>query len=149
VNKKNKTIMPIPTKLPEISSEKITSNVTATMGGSVNFVKEFVEFLKKFGVIGLAIGAVVGGAVTTLVKSFTENILTPILNIITKAIFNQLSFLNPEAIKNFLATFGDIKINEFIGSIVNFVVLMFIVYFAVKIFISKFLTEDELKALKM
>lgn len=116
---------------------------------SINFIKEFVEFLKKFGVIGLAIGAVIGGAVTTLVKSFTGNILTPILDIITGAIISQLEKAHITFIKDFLATFGKININAFIGDIVNFAVLMFIVYIAIKIFISKFLTEDELAAIKI
>ncbi len=116
---------------------------------SLNFVKEFVEFLKKFGVIGLAVGVVVGGAVTSLVKSFTGNILTPILDIITGAIILQLEKANITFIKDFLATFGKININAFIGDIINFAVLMFIVYLAVKIFISKFLSEDELASIKM
>jgi large conductance mechanosensitive channel len=43
------------------------------------FTKEFLEFLKEYKVIGLAIGFVMGVASTSLVKSIVDNLVMPIV----------------------------------------------------------------------
>jgi large conductance mechanosensitive channel len=40
---------------------------------------EFLEFIKKYGVIGLAIAVIIGGKLNTLVTSIVDGILMPIL----------------------------------------------------------------------
>jgi large-conductance mechanosensitive channel len=61
------------------------------------FIREFFDFIRKFGVIGLALGVVIGGAVKTLVDSLVLNIVNPILaKIIGKT---DLSYLEWEGIK--------------------------------------------------
>ena len=41
--------------------------------------KEFFEFLKKYGVIGLAIAVIIGGKANALVTSIVEGVLMPIV----------------------------------------------------------------------
>ncbi len=41
--------------------------------------EEFVQFLRKYGVMGLAIAFVIGGAVMSLVSAFVKDILMPVI----------------------------------------------------------------------
>src|SRR5262245_61805492 len=41
--------------------------------------KEFLEFLKKYGVIGLAIAVIIGGKANALVTAIVDGILMPIV----------------------------------------------------------------------
>ncbi len=42
-------------------------------------LKEFIEFLKQYGVIGLAIAVVIGGKLNELVNSVVNDLLMPLL----------------------------------------------------------------------
>ncbi len=42
-------------------------------------VKEFLDFIKQYGVVGLAIAVIIGGKLNALVSSFVEGILMPLL----------------------------------------------------------------------
>jgi large conductance mechanosensitive channel len=110
---------------------------------SADFVKEFMAFVKGFGVIGLALGAVIGGAVTNLVKTLTETVISPLINKVLSMIMNQ----KPGEIPNFGVE--GLNIGKFIGGFIEFTVVLFIIYLAVKILISRFLTEAEREKLGM
>jgi large conductance mechanosensitive channel len=44
-----------------------------------SFTQEFFDFLKTFGIIGLAIAFVIGQAASTLVNAFVKDIIDPSL----------------------------------------------------------------------
>jgi large conductance mechanosensitive channel len=46
-------------------------------------LKEFTEFLKKYGVIGLAIAVVIGGKANALVTAVVDNLIMPIVGMVT------------------------------------------------------------------
>lgn len=46
-------------------------------------VKEFVGFLKQYGVIGLAIAVIIGGKFNELLKAFVDGLLMPIVGALT------------------------------------------------------------------
>lgn len=46
-------------------------------------MKEFVTFLKQYGVIGLAIAVIIGGKFNDLLKSLVDGILMPIVGALT------------------------------------------------------------------
>jgi large conductance mechanosensitive channel len=109
---------------------------------SADFAKEFMDFLKKFGVIGLAIGVVVGGAVKEFVDVIVKSLVDPIVKMI-------LSFINFKSGGQISLPGGSaLMIGDFISGVINFVVLLAIVFFAVKVILSKFLTQAELDAMK-
>lgn len=114
-----------------------TKNVVKSI--KLDAVQEFVNFIKKFGVIGLAIGIVVGQAVQTLVTSLVENLLTPFVGLIPK--LDDLKNLKFEVL-NATFTYG-----QFLTDLINFIALMAVVFFAIKFAISKIMTEEELKKL--
>jgi large conductance mechanosensitive channel len=104
-------------------------------GKSMSFVQEFVGFIKKFGVIGLAIGVVIGGA------SLVENIVTPIVGIFLGGVdFNGLSLTVGKSA---------IEYGKFITSSIDFLILLFVVYIAVKLVVSRMLTDKEKEDLGM
>jgi large conductance mechanosensitive channel len=42
-------------------------------------VKEFIEFLKQYGVVGLAIAVIIGGKANAMVTAFVDGVLMPIV----------------------------------------------------------------------
>ena len=98
---------------------------------SVSFVKEFMAFVKAFGVIGLALGVVIGNAVNTLTQSLSNNVLTPLIGLL----FQSSSFQTYQI--------GVVKVGAFIDSLINFLILLFIIWITVKLILSAFLSPEE------
>ena len=46
------------------------------------FLKEFKQFISKGNVMDLAVGVIIGGAFSSIVKSLTDNIIKPLINCI-------------------------------------------------------------------
>jgi large conductance mechanosensitive channel len=112
--------------------------------GPGSMVAEFFEFLKKFGVIGLAIGVVVGGAV----KEFVDAIVKTVVDPIVKTVLSAINFKPGGAIAIGKDTAGmDISIlfGDLLSATINFFVLMLLVFICVKFLISKFLHENDTK----
>ena len=110
-----------PETIKTINKEKVKANL----------LSDFVGFIQKYGVVGLAIGVVIGQAVTKLVNSIVENLINPIL----AKIIGQVDLSN---FKPF-----DIKIGAFVNDLINFLVITFVVYLAIRFFIIRFLGEEE------
>lgn len=85
------------------------------------FMKEFREFALKGNVFDMAVGIILGGAVSALVKSLVEDVITPIIGLIfgDKVDFSAL-------------TLGPIKIGLFINAIIAFLILAFVLFLMVK-----------------
>lgn len=93
-------------------------------------LKEFIGFLKNYGIIGLAIAVVVGGKVNDLVKSLVDNIVMPFVGIfIPGGNWRDLGFEIAGA------KFG---VGPFLGSLLDFTIVAFIIF----VFCKKVLKED-------
>src|SRR3954470_3940974 len=116
-----------PTILMTASSEKKKST----------FTQEFFDFLKTFGIIGLAIAFVIGQAASKLVTAFVDDIITPLIGLFIPAgDLNAVSF-----------TIGKSKFmgGDLISNVIDFLIIAFIVFLAYKQ-LSKFkLVEDKTK----
>lgn len=88
------------------------------------FWDEFVQFLRKYGVIGLAIAFVIGGAVMNLVSAFVNDILMPVITF----------FLPEGAWEGFIWRIGPIHISigHFISTAIDFMIIAFIVFMMMK-----------------
>lgn len=95
------------------------------------FAQEFVAFIKGFGVIGLALGVVIGGATNTLVASLSTNIISPLIGYALPG--NTLTDWK----------LGQVGVGAFLDSAINFVILMLIIWLAVKLFVARLLTDKE------
>ncbi len=84
------------------------------------FSQEFMEFMNKYGVIGLAIGFIIGGAAGALVTALVADIFMPIITF----------FLPGGDWKTASIAIGTqaIKYGDFIGVLINFIIIALIVF---------------------
>jgi large conductance mechanosensitive channel len=87
-------------------------------------MKEFINFVREKGVLGLSVGIIVGGAVTKLVASIVENILNPLIGVITGVAgnLNALAYTVPMTTITF-------KWGAFLSSLIDFLAVLLVVYF--------------------
>lgn len=87
-------------------------------------LKEFKEFALKGNVIDLAVGVVIGGAFQKIVTSLVNDLIMPLISILTGKIdFSDMVF-----------TVGDasIKYGNFITTIIDFLIIAFSIFLVVK-----------------
>ena len=89
-------------------------------------LKGFIEFIQSQGVIGLAIGVVMGTSVTKLVTSLVTNIINPVIGLLLGKIGDLDKMYLPVGSAKIL--FG-----SFISSLIDFLIIAFVVYFSVKL----------------
>ncbi len=89
-----------------------------------NNLKEFIEFVRDKGVLGLAVGIIMGGAITKLVNSIVENLINPLVGAVTGAAgnLNELAYTLPFTAITF-------KWGAFLSSLIDFVAIVAVVYF--------------------
>jgi large conductance mechanosensitive channel len=104
--------------------------------------QEFFDFLKTFGIIGLAIAFVIGQAASWLVTAFVNDIIDPIIGF-----FLPAGSLESMSIKvtNLAGSTTEFKYGDLISNIIDFPIIALIVFLAYKQ-LSKFkLVEDKTK----
>lgn len=93
-------------------------------------IKEFVGFLKQYGVIGLAIAVIIGGKLNLLVTSVVNDLLTPL-------IFQPA--LNAAGVENIaLLSFNGIMYGKVVAALIDFVIVAFIIF----VFAKKVMKEE-------
>jgi large conductance mechanosensitive channel len=94
-------------------------------------IKEFMEFLREYKIVGLALAFIMGTASTALVKSLVDNIVMPLINPLLPGGGWQQATLK----------FGPfaIKWGAFTAEALNFVILAFVVFLIAK----KILKEEK------
>ncbi len=95
-------------------------------------MNDFIEFIRKQGVVGLATGFILGGATSDLVKAIVNDIINPIIG----AFLGSISGLQNSSFTVLGATF---LWGHLLSIAVNFVVIVGVVYF-----LFKFLKLDRL-----
>jgi large conductance mechanosensitive channel len=90
----------------------------------MGMIKEFKDFAMKGNVIDLAIGVVIGGAFGAIVSAIVDNILMPIVGMITGGIdFNSLAITVGDA---------ELKYGMAITAIIKFIAIAFFLFWIVK-----------------
>jgi len=85
----------------------------------------FFDFIREKGVVGLAIGFLIGGAVSKLVTALVEDIINPLVGLgLGKVGLAEASWKIGTA---------ELKWGHFISSIVDFVIIAAIVYFGFRL----------------
>ncbi len=80
---------------------------------------EFVTFIREQGVMGLAIGFILGGSVSKVVTSLVQDLIQPVIGLIFGSTQGLKALhLGPVMIGNFLAVFIDFMI---VAAVVYFV----------------------------
>ena len=86
----------------------------------------FMEFIREQGVVGLAVGFILGGAVSKIVAALVNDLVNPLLAPLLSATGDLQSATLDIGPFHFL-------IGHFIGALIDFLVIAFVVYFGVKI----------------
>ena len=88
------------------------------------FLKEFKDFALKGNVMNLAVGVIIGAAFQGVVSSLTDNILSPVIGLFAGQNFDTLQFK---------ALGATITYGAFITSLIDFIIMAFVVFLLVKI----------------
>lgn len=88
-------------------------------------LKEFKAFAMRGNVVDLAVGVIIGGAFGKIVGSLIDDVITPLL---LKPALDaaNLSHLNE------LTVFGTVKYGVFLSSVINFIIVAFILFLIIK-----------------
>lgn len=83
------------------------------------FFEEFKEFALRGNMLEMAVGIIIGGAFTDIVKALTDNFINPILNFVTGAAAYD---------------WGDIAgfASAFVSALVNFLIMAFVLFCLLK-----------------
>jgi len=89
-------------------------------------MSEFIKFIRKQGVVGLAVGFILGGAVSKIVAALVEDIINPILGVM----LGRAGTLATAAL-----TLGPVEIlwGHFITALIDFLVIALVVFYGVKV----------------
>ena len=107
------------------------------------FIQEFFDFLKTFGIIGLAIAFVLGQASSKLVTALVEDIINPLVGLFLPS--GSLETLSAK-VTGVSGTMSEFKYWDFIANIIDFLIIALVVFVAYK-FLSRYkIVEDKTKS---
>lgn len=95
-----------------------------------SLLAEFKEFINRGNVIDMAVGIIIGAAFTAIVTSLTDDIINPLIKLITGGNGTDVAGLTiPVA-----GTENGIDFGAFISAIINFLIVAWVVFMIVKAF---------------
>ena len=96
------------------------------MSTSSGFFAEFKTFIARGNVLDLAVGVIIGGAFSSITTSLVNDIINPILGILTGGheSLSALAFQLPGG--------GALMLGNFINAVLNFLIMSFAVFCMVK-----------------
>ena len=99
------------------------------------FFEEFKEFISKGNVMDLAVGVIIGSAFSSIVKSFTDNVIKPLINCIGGADIQGKIHLVGE---------NYIDYGTFLSAVINFLIMAFVIFCIVKA-VNKLMSLTKIK----
>lgn len=92
------------------------------------FMKEFKEFIAKGNVMDMAVGIIIGGAFTAIVNSLVNDILMPVLSLLTGGFdFTSLCIVLGEGEEAATFNYG-----AFIAAVINFLLIALVIFILIK-----------------
>lgn len=88
-------------------------------------MKDFISFIREQGVIGLAIGFILGGAVSQTVSALVESIINPLIGVIIP----NTNSLSAASVTFFGATFAW---GAFLVALIDLIVIAAVVFYGFK-----------------
>ena len=94
------------------------------MKGGAN-MKGFLDFIRERGVVGLAVGFILGGAVSKVVAALVTDIINPVIGVVLGA---------AKGLDRAILKIGSAEIlwGNFAAVLIDFLVIALVVYFGVK-----------------
>ena len=91
-------------------------------------IKEFKEFISRGNVMDMAVGVIIGGAFTAIVNSLVNDMLMPLLSLLTGGFdFSGLSIALGEGENAATINYG-----SFISAIINFLLIALVIFLIIK-----------------
>jgi large conductance mechanosensitive channel len=84
-------------------------------------MRGFIKFIREQGVVGLAVGFILGGAISKMVTSLVQNIIQPLLG---------YALGSAEGLSSLAV--GPVTYGQFITATIDFIIIAAVVYFVVK-----------------
>ena len=108
------------------------------MAKGKGFMAEFKKFIMRGNVIDLAVGVIVGGAFQAIVKSLVDDLVMPVISLLTKGLdFSKLfvaldgnEYATLEAAQE--AGAAVITYGNFISAVINFLIMAIVVFCLIK-----------------
>jgi large conductance mechanosensitive channel len=119
-----------------LSADDIPTEVKKTLA------QEFFDFLKVFGIIGLAIAFVLGGAASRLVTALVNDIVNPLIGLFLPT--GDLKSLSV-SIPNLSGSTTEFKYGDLISTAIDFIIVALLVFLAYKQLSKYKLVEDKTK----
>lgn len=104
------------------------------------FFNEFKKFIMRGNVIDLAVGVIIGGAFQAIVNSLVNDIVSPVLSLITKGAnfadkflvltTDDVTFATVDAAKE--AGYATLNYGSFVTAVINFMIMAFVIFLLVK-----------------
>lgn len=111
-----------------LSKEAVKNPLNKIVTVGETGLRGFVDFIRTQGVVGLAVGLVLGGAVSVLVKSLVDNVVMPPIGLLLGS-GDGLKGLSWTLGK---ASDGDAAViyyGTFLNDLINFLIIAVVVYF--------------------
>ncbi|MCL6258788.1 large-conductance mechanosensitive channel protein MscL [Aquiflexum sp. TKW24L] len=97
----------------------------------MSLIKEFKEFAMKGNVVDLAVAVIIGGAFGKIVSSFVNDIIMPPIGVMLGGVdFKDLSIVIKEAEGELPAVV--LSYGNFIQNVVDFLIIAFVIFMAIK-----------------
>ena len=100
--------------------------------------KEFKKFALKGNMIDLAVGVIIGGAFNSLVSSLVNDVIMPLLSLVTGRVDFNNWFIALDGNKYETLALAEeagvavVKYGTFISGVLNFIIMAFVVFLLVK-----------------
>lgn len=107
----------------------------------MKMLKDFKEFAVRGNVLDLAVGVVIGGAFGKIIASLVNDIIMPLISVITGGVnFTDLKIIFTEATETTAEV--ALRYGNFIQNIVDFVIIAFSIFMVVRA-LMKFKKKEE------
>ncbi|MDO4479378.1 MAG: large conductance mechanosensitive channel protein MscL [Lachnospiraceae bacterium] len=108
------------------------------MADKKGFIAEFKEFIMRGNVLDMAVGVIVGGAFSTIVKSLVDDVLMPVITLVTGGLNFQDWFISLNGEK--FATLAEaqeagaatLNYGMFINNIIYFLLVALMIFLLIK-----------------
>lgn len=111
------------------------------------FLNEFKAFAVKGNVLDMAVGVIIGGAFGKIVSSLVNDVIMPLISKVTGgASFAELKYVLTPAAPDGSAEAVTLNYGMFIQNIVDFVIIAFCIFMALKFMMSLHRKKEEAPA---
>lgn len=117
--------------------------IRRSRGAAGGFVRDFREFALKGNVVDLAIAVIIGGAFGKIVTSFVQDLVMPVISLaIPGGDWRTAKIVLAPGTAGVEGSEKAVLIGSFLGSIVDFVIIAFVIFLVIRA-LARFKRQEE------